>query len=322
MDIFPNCAYFYDQAVYELIERKVFCHGAPLAIGHHLAIWMLHYRDVFYDQKRNSRGKLQRLGLYRFASHNSPILQGLPSPTEWIECVIQKFVVCLFIWKSLPTQPNLRIRNTCYDSCSELFQSTVTGMGPLSAKHQMSVLSSIGCLPSWIRSYSSIEGRVLEFFTKRYNHLDWKGLPGRKTLTTIQTYFQNRFKEDWTLSRVENLLCKVFRILSPNGRDSTWVDIHREDQIIIVEMDSKYTIFFADGKKVQSSSNILCVDWEMIGSVKTNAEGMAEHFQIGNGFDDGKKFPTLFQLMQPIDINHVVQSFPQHQEYSSLSFSF
>ena len=180
MDIFPNCAYFYDQAVYELIERKVFYHGASLAIGHHLAIRMLHYRDVFYDQKRNSRGKLQRLGLYRFASHNFPILQGLPSPTEWIECVIQKFVVCLFIWKTLPTQPNLRIRNACYDSCSELFQSTVTGMGPLSAKHQMSVLSSIGCLPSWIRSYSSIEGRVLEFFTKRYNHLDWKGLPGRK----------------------------------------------------------------------------------------------------------------------------------------------
>jgi hypothetical protein len=52
MDIFPNCAYFYDQAVYELVERKVFYHGDPLAIGHHIAIRMVHFRDLFYAKKQ------------------------------------------------------------------------------------------------------------------------------------------------------------------------------------------------------------------------------------------------------------------------------
>jgi hypothetical protein len=323
MDIFPNCAYFYDQAVYELVERKVFYHGNPLAIGHHIAIRMLHFRDLFYATKTNTKGKLQKLGVYRFSSYKSfPVLEELPSPVEWIECAINKLIVCLFIWKRLPIKPNLKDLDSTYDSCSALFQKTVNGMGPLSAKHQFAVLSSIGCLPPWIRTYSAIEGRVLEFFTERYSHLDWKGLPGRKTLTTIQTNLHHRFNEDWNISRVENLLCKVYRIISPNGRDSSFVDIHRNDQILVVEKNSKYSIFFADGKVTCLSTNSLCNHWEMVGSILMSAEGIAARFEIGNGYEPGTKFPTLIQLMEPIDVAQVKQSFPLFQEKSNLSFSF
>jgi hypothetical protein len=164
MDIFPNCAYFYDQAVYELVDRKVFYHGDPLAIGHHIAIRMLHFRNQFYAEKTNSKGKLQRLGLYRFSSYKPfPIFEDLPSPADWIECAVNKLIVCLFIWTRVPARPILKILDSTYDSCSSLFQKTVHGMGPLSAKHQFAVLSSLGCLPSWIRTYSAIEGRVLDF---------------------------------------------------------------------------------------------------------------------------------------------------------------
>jgi len=323
MDIFPNCAYFFDQAVYELVERKVFYHGPPLAIGHHIAIRMLHFRDQFYEQKTNTHGKLQKLGLYRFSSYRPfPILPDLPSPDEWIECALQKLIVCLYIWKRTPTKPPLKELDGTYDSCSLLFQKTVVGMGPLSAKHQFAVLSSIGCLPPWIRTYSSIEGRVLDFFTERFSHLEWKGLPGRKTMTTIQTYLQNRFKEYWDISRVENLLCKVYRIISPNGRDLSFVDIHRNDQILIAEINSKYSIHFSDGKVVCLSTNKLCNTWEMVGSVLLSAEGVAARFNVGAGFEAGTKFPTLVQLMQPIMLDHVVQSFPSFQEKSSLLFSF
>jgi hypothetical protein len=38
MDVFPNCAYFFDLAVYELAESKVMYHGDPVAIEHHIAI--------------------------------------------------------------------------------------------------------------------------------------------------------------------------------------------------------------------------------------------------------------------------------------------
>jgi hypothetical protein len=131
-------------------------------------------------------------------------------------------------------------------------------MGPLSAKHQFAVLSSLGCLPPWLRTYTAVEGCVLEFFEERYSHLEWTGLAGRKTISNIQAYLQNRYHGIWDISRVEKLLCKVYRLISPNGTDSAYVDVHRNDQILIVEVDSKYYIQFADGKVVCLPNNSLC----------------------------------------------------------------
>lgn len=323
MDIFPNCAYFFDLAVYELVERKVVYHGDPLAIGHHIAIRMLYFRDQYYAERTNMNGKRLKLGVFRFHSYKRlPVLPDMPSPSNWIDCAVNKLVVCLFIWQRVPTKPFLKNINIIFDSCSALLQETVHGMGPLSAKHQIAVLSAVGCLPSWLRTYSAVEGRVLEFFQDRYSHLDWTGLAGRKTLTTIQTYFQNTFKEIWNISRVENILCKVYRFISPNGHDCTFVDVHRNDQILIVEVDSKYSIYFAGGKVIHLPTNILCEKWEIVGSALLTTTEIANQLGIGIGFESGKKFPNLDQLMESINVNHVKQCFPPYQQKSSLSFSF
>jgi hypothetical protein len=323
MDVFPNCAYFFDLAVYELVERKVMYHGDPVAIGHHIAIRMLHYRDLYYADRTTSKGKRMKLGVFRYNSFKQfPLVPDLLSPSAWIECAVNKLVVCLFIWQRVPTKPNLKTINVIYDSCSALFQGTVHGMGPLSAKHQFAVLSSLGCLPSWLRTYTSVEGRVLEFFEERYSNLEWTGLAGRKTLSTIQTYSKNHFHDVWEISKVENLLCKVFRLISPNGTDSSYVDIHRNDQILIVEMDSKYSIHFVNGRVVHLPANSLCNQWEVVGSVPLLTMEIATRLQIGIGFEDGQKFPTLLQLMSPIDIKQVIASFPTCQQSSSLAFQF
>jgi hypothetical protein len=115
----------------------------------------------------------------------------LLSPPDWIECAVNNLVVCLFIWKQAPTKPFLKNINDIYDSCSRLFQETVYGMGPLSAKHQFAVLSLLGCLPPWLSTYTAVEGCVLEFFEEYYSHLEWSGLAGRKTISNIQAYLQN-----------------------------------------------------------------------------------------------------------------------------------
>jgi hypothetical protein len=322
MDIFPNCAYFYDQAVYELVECKVFYHGDPLAIGHHIAIRMLHFRDLFYADKTTTTGKLLKLGLYRFSSYKPfPLLQNLPSPDERIECAVTKSTVCLFIWKRFPSKPFLKVLDSPYDLCSLLFQKTVNGMGPLSAKHQFAILSSIGCLPPWIRTYSAVERRVLDFFVGQYSHFEWKGLPGRKTLTTIQTYLNNRFNEVWDISREEEMLCKVYSIISPNGRNSSFVDIHRNDQILIVEIDSKYAIYFADGKVIHLPTNILCIEWEIVGGLEMSAEAMADHFAVVIDVDFAVKLPTLAELMESVDVDQAKLLFPPFQTKSSLTFS-
>jgi len=323
MDIFPNCAYYFDQAVYELVERRVLYHGDPLAIGHHIAIRMIHFRDQYYTKKTNKKGNRQKLGVQRYPSYQSlPVIETLPSPTDWIECAVSKLVVCLFIWKRAPVKPPLKNIDKIFASCSNLFQDTVDGMGPLSAVHQFAVLSAMGCLPPWLRTYASVEGRVLDFFEGRYKNIEWTGLDGRKTLTTIQTYFHHHFHEVWEISRVENLLCKVYRLISPGGHDSSFVDIHRNDQILIVEVNSKYSIHFGDGRVVHLPTNILCTEWEFVGSIVMSPVEIATRLHIGIGFEAGHVFPTLVQLMEPINIERVKQSFPTVQNKSSLSFTF
>lgn len=323
MDIFPNCAYFFDLAVFELVERKVLYHGEPAAIGQHLATRMLHYRDQYYADRTTPSGKRLKLGVFRYhSSKQFPLVLDLLSPSAWIECAVRKLVVCLFIWNRAPMKPNLTTIDGIYDSCSAIFQDTVHGMGPLSAKHQLSVLSALGCVPSWLRTYTSVEGRVLEFFEKRYPKLAWTGLAGRKTLSGIQTYLQNRFHDIWEILRVENLLCKVYRLINPGGSDLAFVDIHRNDQILIVEVESRYTIHFANGKVVQLSTNRLCNQWEVVGNAMVPTPEIANYLQLVLVFESVQKFPTLDKLMKSVDISRVKNSFPANQQSSGLLFSF
>jgi hypothetical protein len=49
---------------------------------------------------------------------------------------------------------------------------------------------------------------------------------------------------------------------------------------------------------------------------------IATRLHIGIGFEAGQVFPTLVQLMEPINIERIKQSFPIVQNKSSLSFTF
>jgi hypothetical protein len=139
---------------------------------------------------------------------------------------------------------------------------------------------------------------------------------------TIQTYLNNRLNEVWDISRVKNLLCKVYRIISSNGRDSWFVDIHRNDQILIVEIDSKYAIYFADGKVIHLLMNILCIEWEMVCGLGMSAEARADHFAVGIDVDFAVKFPSLAELMESVDVDQVKLSFPPFQNKRVLLFHF
>jgi hypothetical protein len=167
-----------------------------------------------------------------------------------------------------------------------------------------------------------MEGRVLEFFEERYPNLEWSGVAGRRTLTTIQTYLQNRYGDIWEISRIENLLCKIYRLISPTTADSTFVDVHRNDQILIVEVDSEYSVHFADGKVCNLPTNSLCTMWEMVGEPLLTPVDVATALGIETCYGSAQEFPSLDQLMETIDINQVEESFPSHQQKSSLLFGF
>jgi hypothetical protein len=179
MDVFPNCGYFYDLAVYELVKGKISFDGDPWLIGRFLALRMLQFRDTFYADKTSPGGKRGKLAIFRFNSYKMhPTKKCLSTESEWIQQVERKVGVCMYIWARAPDFPRLASIVCVYNSCSKLFQETVKGMGPLSGKHQFAVLSYLGCLPAWIRDYAPIDGRVLSFFQGRYPELKWSKEPG------------------------------------------------------------------------------------------------------------------------------------------------
>lgn len=323
MDIFPHTGYFYDLAVYELVNGKILFDGDPWLIGRFLSLRMLQLRDTFYADRRGGR-KREKLSIFRFNSYRmNPSKEGLPTESEWIDRVQRKVGVCLFIWARAPTKPKLASIVGDYDSSSQLYQETVNGMGPLSAKHQFAILSYLGCLPDWIREYAPIEGRVLAFFQQRYPKLSWSKEPGRLTMTTIQYYMQHRIGEWWSHSKVENVICKVFRILSPARSDRNFVDVHRIDQILVVQEKSSLSIAFPDGKMAPLDSNYLFGKWEVVGDDFLSTSDIATHLFSRSTLVAGNKFPNLDGLMSDQNLtDRIRNTFPSIQSQSSLSFSF
>jgi hypothetical protein len=323
MDIFPNCGYFYDLAVYDLVSGKISFDGDPWLIGRFIAIRMLQLRDIFYSKKTSSNGKRKKLAIFRFNSYKIfKTEKSLPTGSEWIERIEQKVGVCLFIWLRAPKKPNLASISGVYESCSKLYQKTVKGMGPLSAKHQFAVLSYLGCLPDWFRDYAHINGRVLAFFQKQYPELKWINEPGRLTMTTIQTYFHHRIDEWWSYSKLENVMCKVFRLLSPKKSDRNFVDVHRIDEILVMQGTSSLTVAFANGKMIPLDTNYLCGKWELVGEVYLSQIEIASRLFAGSRWTGDSKFPTLDELMSENLAEQIQKMFPAVQTKSSLSFSF
>jgi hypothetical protein len=323
MDIFPNSAYFYDMAVYELVRGKIRFDGDPWLIGRFIALRMLQLRDHFYADKTLPGGKREKLAIFRYNSYKKIHTEkDIPTKTNWIERVVNKVSVCMCVWIRAPKKPNLASISGVYDSCSKLYQETVNGMGPLSAKHQFAVLSYLGCLPDWIRDYAPIDGKVLQFFQDRYPDIKWSKEPGRLTMTTIQTYFEHRIGEWWSYSKLENVLCKIFRSMSPTGSDRNFVDVHRVDQIVLVQDRSSLSIAFPNGRFVSLNTNYLCGEWEVAGNLNLKPADIATQLFVDSGWTTELKFPSLEELMLNDLSDTIKATFPSIQTKSSLSFSF
>jgi hypothetical protein len=142
------------------------------------------------------------------------------------------------------------------------------------------------------------------------------------TMTTIQTYFHHRIDDCWTYSKLENILCKVFRLLSPAQSDRNFVDVHRIDQILVVQEASSLTVAFADGKMVPLDTNFLFGKWEVVGEAYLTPSEVASGFFFANQWTRDSKFPALDVLMSDNLTEWIKTTFPSVQSKSTLCFSF
>ena len=323
MDVVPNCAYFYDLAVDDLVRGRIQFEGDPWLIGRFIALNMLRLRNRFFARNTSPGGKSKKIALYRYNCYKGFETESdIPNESDWIDRTLKKLAVIMGIWILAPAKPNLASISGVYESCSKLYQDTTYGLGHLQAKHQFAVLSYFGCLPDWIRDYAPISGRVLGFFQKRYPELKWSKEPGRCTMTTIQTFFEHRIREWWTYSTLENVMCKVYRILSPNGSDSHFVDVHRVDEVLLVQGHSSLSISFPDGELLPLDSNYLCNEWELVGGMYVAPSDIANQIFANSLWTTTSKFPSLGELLVDDAADRIMAAFPLIQKKSSLAFSF
>lgn len=323
MDVVPNCAYFYDLAVDDLVRGRIQFEGDPWLIGRFIALNMLRLRHRFYANNTSPGGKRKKLALFRYNTYRRFETESdIPNESDWIERTQTKLAVCMGIWILAPAKPNLASISGVYESCSKLFQDTTFGLGPLQAKHQFAVLSYFGCLPDWIRDYAPISGRVLDFFQERYPELKWSKEPGRCTMTTIQTYFEHHIRERWTYSTLENVMCKVYRIISPKGSDTNYVDVHRVDELLLVQGQSSLSVSFPDGELLPLDTNYLCNEWELAGRMYLAPLDIANRIFANSLWKTTSNFPSLDDLLVDDVVECMKAAFPLIQSKSSLAFSF
>jgi hypothetical protein len=129
-------------------------------------------------------------------------------------------------------------------------------------------------------------------------------------MTTIQTYFYHCIGECWTYSKLENILCRVFRLLSPARSDQNFVDVHRIYQILVVQEASSLTVAFADGKMVPLDTNFLFGKWEVVGEAYLSPSEITFGLFSADQCTCDSKFPALGALMSENLAEQIKTTFP------------
>jgi hypothetical protein len=315
-DVMPNTAYFFSLAVYELVLGKVEFSGDPILLGRCISIRMIQHRDEYY-----ARMGTTKKSILRYASYNKKSVADIPSELEWYQQVMQKTAVFLFISSTYNKRPNLSNIDRIHNVLSAMVQDCTSGVGPLGALHSICILSKFGILPYWTGTYGCLQGRVLKRIQEKFPKITFVGNAGRSTMTAIITFLHSELGIKWSYNELENFFCKFDRITTGPSRrssDSFFFDCHHHDEIIISNSDDGLTVTMANGSVIEINSNTLCTTWELAnGSLMTPAE-IFVHLGLGVG----NASPNVEELCTTNITTTLSQSFPIHQNKSSLLFSF
>ena len=221
------------------------------------------------------------LGIYRYSARNNHH-QGMnvkvPDVATIQAASSNRCAVCLYAWSAYPTAPSLHKLHVVYQSILRLFRATkLNGAGDLVIRHEMALMSYLGLLPAWVRTYSPVDGRLqnqLKELIPGKQEL-WSTNRQRSTMDTIGRHMSIRkCGENWNCAKVENFLCKYIRSVGCKDKNSekggSWVDIHRRGQIVVKDRkDSPMTILSSTGETVTCPKGVIFDKWVFNGLVKT-----------------------------------------------------
>jgi hypothetical protein len=135
--------------------------------------------------------------------------------------------------------------------------------GNLIMGHSMAIMSQIGLLPTWIHDHAVVytDSRYMEHFHKQFSfdkHL-MCGAGLDKFTKIIQTAMETRYGMRFSSWKLENVLCKLYRINGSKGM--LWWDLTFPWQIIFSFDGDFIQIISPSGQLVQEMAGALINHW-------------------------------------------------------------
>jgi hypothetical protein len=217
----PECKIFFSIAADMLMSLQIEelrAGDTGVFLGRLLALLSIQVQKAYQSKKR--------VDIRRYPKRVSPEVL---SRNSWAEIVRYHAVLCLHVWKGHSKCPKSQ-RNAVYDDVVARLVH-VYGMGLLVGNHLIGEKACLGLLPAWMREHAKISdnSKAVVFFKYRYGdskHLKGEGL--RRFSSDVAATIADRFGHLTSLRKVENIFCKVYRLL--NKGDSLWKDVLHYEQ--------------------------------------------------------------------------------------------
>ena len=223
------------------------------------------------------------MGVYRFSARNNHRQTNVKVPNAYSVYELAQFraLICLYTWKLYPDAPPGRKVHSVYSVIHKLFRaSKLSGAGDLCIRHEMAMMSFLGLLPAWIRTFAPLDGRVLQQVKKifPYPHTQnpsviWHIHRQRSTLDTIGRNLSISIGSDFDCAKVENLLCKYTR--SQGFEDGSpaymvsgsFVDVHRHGQLLVKARKEHIVVYNCPSEHTECPDGVIFNHWVYGGRV-------------------------------------------------------
>ncbi len=183
-----------------------------------------------------------------------------PDYSSWEEACTNKTKIILLLWRYSQDSPK------SYKLSHDLLMKCVHGAGALTINHSIGILSSVGLLPSWYLKSAIIkaDSTYMKYFQNAYymGHLDNAGID--RVANHLKRAIKKSLNYCISTRILENLLCKIYRMVSPTANDVQWKDLYMLYQPVIFcnVNNNDWIILHKDGTINTGNEPLICgVPW-------------------------------------------------------------
>lgn len=231
-ELIPEIAYYWLLATSAMMQNDTLPdHFRGRAIGHLFTRLAFHFYRKYQVQTRKQ--EVRRYGKYSQKT--------IPSRQEFKNKVYVRVVLCLHVWMKRPKRPSKIDIEMEYNNIMTLWKQKLKdasgnnlkdGVGDLAAIHSMAIHSELGLLPAWVRDEAHISGksRYMDHFAETYALGTMTKARLESVVADLQAAMKFVFGITFSKARIENLLCKVFRLTSSTAELEKFCDLLIPDQ--------------------------------------------------------------------------------------------